>query len=426
VLDGAGLLGDGVKLVYLDPPFRTGKRFGAYVDQGDRAAWTAMMRETLTSVARVLRADGSVWVHLDDRETATARRLLDETFGAANFVADIVWERKRKPSFLHGQVAAVTDHIVVYAQDRRRLGRFITGEPVEARRVPLHHAGNAPATLTFPPGTVEMPVRDGVVPAGDMSTATVTTVLLADVRVAGGRNVDPVVMSGSWRWTQERLDGELAVGVLVRCPRLPLRPQAVTGSGSRTWTTLWSRANGMATNEDATEHAHVLFGDAMPFDTPKPEELLARIVETTTEPGDLVVDLFAGSGTTAAVAHKLGRRWVTVEASADVLARFTEPRLTQVVDGSDAGGISTRTTVASTVPLPDGWTARDARRAGQWVGTLAAAGALDFLPPDAREAVVAAVRQEAVVRTDRVWSGGGGFMTCAIAADVPAEAAQRA
>lgn len=409
-LVGEGLLGDGAKLVYLDPPYRTGQRFAAYDDHGSSADWVAMMRRVLTDVHGALRPDGSVWVQVDDNESHHVRLLMDELFGEGNFTADITWQRKKKPSFLHRQVAHVTDHILVAAKDRSRLARFTTGEPVVPRRVPLHHPGNAPSVLTFPAGAVELPGSDRVIPAGDMSTPSVRTRLLADVRVAGGRNADPLVMEGAWRWTQERLDAELAAGVSVRAPRLPLRPQAITGSGSRTWTTLFARANGMATNEDAAEHARALFG-GVPFDTPKPEELLERIVSTTTGPGDLVVDLFAGSGTTAAVCQKLGRRWIACEASEDVLERFATPRLTKVVDGSDDGGISVKRTVSANYPLPDGWSTRDARRAGQWVSQMADAGAFGFLSDAQRAQVVRAVRDASTSTCEeRLWRGGGGFL----------------
>jgi len=406
----AGLLGAGPRLVYLDPPYRTGRQFGAYDDRAGADEWLAMMREVLIGVHEVLRADGSVWVQVDDREAHRARSLLDEVFGAGNFVADVTWERKRKPSFLHAQVAHVTDHILVAAKDRSRLDRFTTGEQVPVRRVPLHHPGNGGSTLTFPAAAVELPGPDRTIPAGDMSTPSVSTRLLQDVRVVGGRNVDPLVMEGAWRWTQDRLDAELAAGVQVRAPRLPLRPQAITGSGSRTWTSLFTRATGMATNEDAAEHARALFGSA-PFDTPKPEELLERIVSTASAPGDLVIDLFAGSGTTAAVWQKLGRRWISVEMSADVIDRFTVPRLTAVVEGRDDGGISVRRTVSPNYPLPDGWSPRDARRTGQWIAQMADAGAFDFLTPAQRDQVVATVREASTtVSEERVWSGGGGFL----------------
>ncbi len=408
------LLGDGVELVCLDPPYRhRGANLRSFDDRADHGAWTGMMRTALTDVARALGPAGTVWLHVGDRDAHAARTLLDDVFGPGNFVADVAWERKKKASGAASQLAHVTDHILVAARDRTRLGEWTTGEVLPARRVPLHQTGNTPTTLTFPPGSVSIHPRTDTdtIPAGDQSTATVHTELLADVRVVEGRNIDPLVMRGSWRWTQERLDAELAAGVQVICPRLPLRPQAITGSGSRPWTTLWSWADGMATNEDATEHGRVLF-DGATFAGQKPEELLERIIITATNPGDLVVDLFAGTGTTAAVAHKLRRRWIAVEKDRSVIERFTLSRLAKVVAGDDPGGITVRRTYASGYKLPAGWTPRDARRAGQWLHDRIADGiADDLLTPEQRAELARRLRDETThVDEQTMWRGGGGFL----------------
>lgn len=403
------------RLVYMDPPYNTGRTFNAYRDREPRSLWLSMMRQVLVATRTLLRADGSVWIHLDDREVGRVRMLADEIFGEDNFVADVVWERKHKPSFTHAQIAQVTDHILVYGRDRARLGAFGTGEKVAPRRVPLHNAGNTPGVLTFPAGSVEF-AADGFIPAGDMSTDNIATGLLDGIEVAGGRNVAEFRMTGPFRWSQARLDAELAAGTVIRCARTPLRPNAITGSGGRTWTTLFTAATGMATNEAAREHSKALFGGDG-FDTPKPEELLARIIATATDPGDLVVDPFAGSGTTAAVAHKLGRTWLTVEASAAVLEGFTLRRLQAVVEGRDPRGASLEVTEQAAEQLPPGMSVRQSRLAAQWVAQLARTGAF----PDADAGAVATVVQRlqdlaTATRTRLRYDGGGAFTTWEAAA----------
>ena len=410
-----------VKLAYLDPPYNTGRTFTDYGDREETALWLTMMRQTLAQVHRSLRTDGSAWIHLDDGEVHRVRLLAEEVFGPANFVADVVWERKRKPSYLHGQLAQVTDHILVFAKDRTQLGRFGTGEQVASRRVPLHHGSNTPTVLRFPAGSVQMPQQLGAIAAGDMSTASVRTELLDDIEVVQGRNAADFAMFGSFRWTQERLDRELAAGAtLLVSSRLPLRPNVISGSGSKTWTTLFTRATGVTTNEAAREHQHALFGHAG-FDTPKPEELLARIIETATAPGDLVLDPFAGSGTTGAAAHKLGRRWLTVELSQQTVDTYVLPRLAQVVAGTDEGGATYKHVPALTVPTPEGLTARQARLAAQWLGDLAAAGELDGLDPETVAKAAARMREAASAATAvRVHEGGGAFRVWSPAAAVAA------
>ncbi|WP_251153787.1 site-specific DNA-methyltransferase [Cellulosimicrobium sp. Marseille-Q4280] len=403
------------RLVYMDPPYNTGRTFNAYRDREPRSLWLSMMRQVLTATRTLLRPDGSVWIHLDDREVGRVRMLADEIFGEDNFVADVVWERKHKPSFTHAQIAQVTDHILVYGADRSRLAAFSTGEKVEPRRVPLHNTGNTIGVLTFPAGSVELG-SDRFIPAGDMSSDNVTTELLDGIEVVGGRNVAEFRMRGPFRWSQERLDAELDAGTVIRCARTPLRPNAITGSGGRTWTTLFTAATGMATNEAAREHSKALFGGDG-FDTPKPEELVARIIRATTDPGDLVVDPFAGSGTTAAVAHKLGRSWLTVEASAAVLEGFTLRRLQAVIAGRDPRGASLEVTEQAAQSLPPGMSVRQSRLAAQWVAQLARTGAFDGADAASVTAVVEHLQTLASTSRTRLrYDGGGAFTTWRAAA----------
>ncbi|MFD2840997.1 DNA methyltransferase [Populibacterium corticicola] len=354
---------------------------------------------------------GSVWVHLDDNEHHTARTLLDGVFGADQFVANVVWERKKKPSYLHGHVAAVVDHILVYAKDHTQLPKFTMPGSATTSRVPLAQGKNPVRTLTFPPGSVQLPGTDRTIPAGDQSTPSVHIHLDDDIVVCAGVNATGFSLTGELRWTQATLNEHLAGGVQLRAPKLPLRVNAYVPSDGKTWTNLWTRATGMATNEDAREHQRTLFGHHG-FDTPKPEELLGRIIETATKPGDLVIDPFGGSGTTAAAAHKLGRNWMTVESNADTVRDYIIPRMDQVVDGSDRGGISTRP-ADTTVKLPPAFTPRDARLAAQWVRDLAGSGAFDVEASSVIDVLKQASRGSERIDT---WRGGGIFQVIESAA----------
>lgn len=160
----------------------------------------------------------------------------------------------------------------------------------------------------------------------------------------------------------------------------------------------------MATNEDARELQRALFGHDG-FDAPKPEELLARIIEAATRPDDLVIDPFGGSGTTPAAAHKLGRNWVTVESNADTARDYLVPRMNQVVDGSDRGGISTYP-VDTSMELPPAFTPRDARLAAQWIRELNAKGTFTG---DLREVIDVLSRASRIDERSDAWSGGGSF-----------------
>ncbi|XBH22995.1 site-specific DNA-methyltransferase [Jonesiaceae bacterium BS-20] len=396
-----------VKLAYLDPPYNTGRQFARYDDSAPRMQWAQELTATVARVHDTLMRSGSIWLHVDDNEHHVARTVLDDVFGAKNFVSNVVWERKKKPSYLHGQLANVLDHILVYAKDKDALSAFVMPDSGTVARVPLAHGGNPQRVLEFPAGAVQFPGEDRVIPAGDQSTAAVIIALMDPVTVRDGVNVEPFRLYGELRWTQATLDEYLHAGVVFRAPKLPVRVNAYVPTAGKIWTTLFARANGMATNEDARDHQHALFG-GVAFDTPKPEELLGRIIETATNPGDLVLDPYAGSGSTAAAAHKLGRDWVVIERNVDTVQDFIVPRLQQVVDGSDRGGIST-VVVGEASHLPPAFTARDARLAAQWVRGLAKAGKVEGDP----EVVAGLVKQlhqasGALERADR-WTGGGSF-----------------
>jgi adenine-specific DNA-methyltransferase len=178
---------------------------------------------------------------------------------------------------------------------------------------------------------------------------------------------------------------------------------------------LWSVTDETGSNRKAKNELKSLFSlsarDA--FDTPKPERLLERIIHIATDPGDLVLDCFAGSGTTAAVAHKMGRRWVTCELLPDNVERFTLPRLRKVVGGDDTGGISTNKRRAPAVGLeiPGGVTPDEAQTFQSLLRRIA--DGLDGLDQTTLSALRKATRTREIVDTH--WTGGGGFSVATLA-----------
>lgn len=173
----------------------------------------------------------------------------------------------------------------------------------------------------------------------------------------------------------------------------------------------WWPAEDAGTNQDAKrDHLRRLFPEVEPFATPKPERLLQRIIHIATNTDEIVLDCFAGSGTTAAVAHKMGRRWVTCEREPDTVARFTLPRLTKVVRDEDPGGI-TSVEVPTGDGLPDGVKPGEARNTASTLKKMFDADRLEDtgLDEPALKAVVKALRAADKTTTEKLWSGGGGF-----------------
>jgi len=318
-----------VKLVYIDPPFNTGQAFEHYDDWMEHSTWLSFMRERLLLIRDLLAPDGSVWVHLDDAEQHRMRLLMDEVFGAQNFIASFAWE-KDKGRRNDAAIAGVHDHIHVYGlspaswKHSRNLLPRSEGQdsryrnPDDDPRGPWLQGDNGTAKsasassqwpITLPSGRVVTPPKG----RGWAFGPETFEVARREGRVYFGRNGDGMPIIKKYLTAVQQ-------GVVPRS---------------------WLSADEVGHNQEAKrDHLRKMFPGATPFATPKPERLLERVIHIGSNPGDLVLDCFAGSGTTAAVAQKMGRRWVTSEIVPSTVEQFTLPRLLKVVAGEDPGGIT--------------------------------------------------------------------------------------
>lgn len=336
--DTARILADhavpAVRLAYLDPPYNTGKDFGAYNDAMDRQEWVAMIHQTLESVRQVMREDGSVWVQVDGQVDHLVRLAMDEVFGPQNYVGAITWQRKERAAFLHAQMATVSDRIIVYAMNREKMPALTYGTTDAGRRVPVHHNGNSRTVLSFPAGSVQLPGGDRTIKAGAQDSRSVASELLDDIEVVNGVNVNDFRMTGSFRWGQASIESKHAEAVAdgqvaFLAPRQPLRPSYVGSvAKGKPVKDLWSfHIDGAPTNEEARTEQEQIFGPGCSFPTPKPLRLLERIIGCSTDPGDVVLDAYAGSGTTAVAAGRLGRGYAAIELEQKTIDNWTLPRL---------------------------------------------------------------------------------------------------
>lgn len=313
-----------VRLAYLDPPFNTGQAFAQYDDALEHSVWLTMLRDRLHQIRSLLSDDGSVWLHLDDTEVHRARCVMDEVFGPQAFVANIVWQ-KRYSRENRAAIGQVHDHILVYAPMGARWREVRNGLIDQVpkgysnpdndprgpwRAIPITAQGYRPNqmySVTSPTGVTHTP------PRGRCWSMTEPKFrdLEAQGRIYWGR--DGSAQPGEIRYLSE------------------------TG-GLTPWT--WWPHEEVGHNDEAKKEIMALFPEGEVFATPKPERLLRRIIHVATNPGDTVLDCFVGSGTTSAVAHKMGRRWVGVEREQATVAAFTGPRLSAVAAGSDPGGVT--------------------------------------------------------------------------------------
>lgn len=316
-----------IKCIYIDPPYNTRSAFEHYDDNLEHSQWLSMMYPRLELLRDLLAEDGSLWVTLDDSECHYFKVMCDEIFGRKNFVTSFAWE-KDKGRRGDTDISSAHDHVLLYALNRdvwRKTRNLLPRSEAQISR--YKNPDNDPR---------------GPWLQGDNGTAkSGSEKLTYEIRLPSGRIVVPP-KGNFWRFSkdtfQRALDdnrvyfGKDGNGMPVIKRYLS---DVQDGVVPRTW---WP-AEEYGSNQSAKrDHLRKLLPDIEPFATPKPEELLMAVLHIATNPGDWVLDSFLGSGTTAAVAHKMGRHYIGVEMG-DHAVTHCQPRLQKVVDG-EQGGIS--------------------------------------------------------------------------------------
>lgn len=318
-----------VKLVYIDPPFNTGQAFEHYDDSLEHSVWLGMMRERLVLIRELLAPDGSVWVHLDDAEMAYCRVLMDEVFGRRAFVATVLWQKSHTREN-RTAISSGHEYVHVYAP---------AGPEWKSIRNVLPSSQEQLDRYTNPDDDPRGPWQS--TPMHAKAEKGRRAEQFFTITTPSGRVVDPPP-GRCWLFTRERYvellaDNRISFANGEGVPRVKkFLSEVQAGLVPNSW---WTHSEVGTTGTGKAEIV-ALFNQETPFSTPKPERLLERVIHIGSNPGDIVLDCFAGSGTTAAVAHKMGRRWVTVELSESTTDTFTKPRLEKVVAGEDPGGIT--------------------------------------------------------------------------------------
>jgi len=313
-----------VKCVFIDPPYNTGSAFTHYDDGVEHSIWLSLMRDRLEIIRLLLSDDGSLWITIDDNEAHYLKVLCDEVFGRANFVSTVIWEKKYAPKADSKHLSTSHDFVLVYAKNIERVtvNRLQKTEKQTSRYT---NRDNDPR---------------GPWKAGDTLRNEVRDYAVFPVTLPSGREVWPSAGT-SWRYTRDKFaeliaDNRIWFG--VNGDARPAIKRFITEvSETIPATTIW-KYDEVGHNDEAKKESKVLFEDDL-FGTPKPERLMQRIIEVATNPNDLVLDSFAGSGTTGAVAHKMGRRWVMIELGEHCHTHII-PRLKKVIDGEEPGGIT--------------------------------------------------------------------------------------
>ena len=316
-----------VKCIYIDPPYNTGSAFEHYDDNLEHSQWLNLMRPRLEILWNLLSKEGSIWISIDDDEQAYLKVLCDELFGRSSFIASVIWQKRTSPD-MRAVISDGHDYILAYAKDKDLFKQCRNRLPLsEEQRKSYKNPDDDPRG---PWTSTDCTAQAGHGTAEQFYTLT----------TPAGRVIE-LPKSLCWRFTQERMEEEIAAGRIwlgEDGKGVPRKKTYLKDSiGVVPWT-LWMNKE-VGHNQEAKKEINTLFGSDNAFDTPKPERLIERIIHITTNPGDLVLDSFLGSGTTAAVAHKMGRRYVGIEMGEHAYTHC-KVRLDKVIAGEDQGGIT--------------------------------------------------------------------------------------
>ena len=323
-----------VKCIYIDPPYNTRSAFQHYDDNLEHTRWLSVMWPRLELLRELLAEDGSIWVSIDDSEGHYLKVVMDEIFGRKNFITGFVWQKVDSPNENMSTITPDHEHVFCYALDARAV-RFkkkhdpsvLNAYPREDHKGRRHRDrllkknGKASLRQDRPSMFYAIPGPDGedIWPIHD------------DGREArwslGTEKVFEMMAANEIVWKQRKRNGEPVWVPYTReyAPENPTRPHS---------TILLD----VKTSRQAKAHQREIQSGVDIFDTVKPEQLVARVLEIATDEGDLVLDSFLGSGTTAAVAHKMGRRYIGIEMGEHAVTHCA-PRLRKVIEG-EQGGIS--------------------------------------------------------------------------------------
>ena len=325
-----------VKCVFIDPPYNTGSAFTHYDDGLEHSIWLGLMRDRLEIIKRLLSDEGSSWITIDDNEAHYLKVLCDEVFGRTNFVANAVWQKKFSPQANSEWLSDSHDHVLIYAKSKstwrpRLLPRT---EESDSR---YSNPDNDPRGV-WTSGDFTISLTGGQ--RGAQYAKTGFSENIYEITTPSGRKLLPTKgrcwASSPRRFEELRSDNRIWFGEKGNnVPRIKRFLSEV--QDGIVAMTVWLRSE-VGDNQDAKREVAKFNPDEI-FSTPKPEKLIERVLNLATNPGDLVLDSFAGSGTTGAVAHKMGRRWIMVELGEHCHTHII-PRLKKVIDGEDPGGIS--------------------------------------------------------------------------------------
>lgn len=306
-----------VKCVFIDPPYNTGSAFTHYDDGVEHSLWLSLIRDRLEIIKKLMADDGSLWITLDENEAHYLKVLCDEIFGRNNYLGSFIWKKRKGGGNDSFFFATDHDYVLVYLKNNdkkihKKPWRVAYEGEYLKRYKEVDAEGNRFYWDTIARDGLQNPIKVEITcPDG-------TTLLINSQK--SQKTIEEGIHEGTVRLVKSKSGWTLHHKVMMPNGKVA---RSILEVG---------------TNKDSSDEMNLLFGKNS-FDYAKPESLIKLVLEMCTEEGDLVLDSFAGSGTTGAVAHKMGRRWIMIELGEHCNSHII-PRLKKVIDGDDSGGIT--------------------------------------------------------------------------------------
>lgn len=333
-------LANQIKLIYIDPPYYFDKTKPTdafrYNSNFKLSAWLTFMKNRLEVARDLLKDSGTILVHIGEDGYAYLKILMIEIFGADNFIETFIWKNTDNPDSLSNKSRSSVEYIIAFEKKIDKSIAYV-GKETENGDAPILHTGNKIKTLTFPKQSIHFNIPDGIITPSRPDRVAIEN----EFAIVDGRNDREVRLTGEFTWTQEKLDGELSKGAyaIIKSDKFSVRvqlPEAKNMAPEKYIDEVYlSKAIGVGSNEDANSHMKKM---GINFTSPKPESVVAFFIKAITKENDIVLDFFAGSGTTQAAALKMNRRFVGVE-QMDYIESDTKKRIKAAIDG-EQGEIS--------------------------------------------------------------------------------------
>ena len=329
-----------VKLIYIDPPYYFTKHKESdsfnYNSNFRLSTWLTFMHNRLSVAKELLKNGGVILCHIKEDGVHWLKVLMEEIFKVENFVETFIWKNTDNPDSLSKKSRSSVEYILCYEVNKDSSVQYL-GKQTENGDAPLLNSGNSIHPLTFPAQTIRFNIPDGIYECGMPDRVEILT----PIKVENGLNSNEATLKGEFKWSQQTLDEEIEKGTYFLCKtkKFSIRFQRKDGvymAPEKYFDEQYlSKAIGVGSNEDASTHIKQM---GLEFSFSKPESVVAFFIKSITFEKDIVIDFFLGSGTTAAVAHKMNRRYIGID-QMDYIEDTACNRLTKVIEG-EQGGIS--------------------------------------------------------------------------------------